>query len=208
MQVEAKVLQARTGHAVPMPVGSVIEIINTEGSQVVDAWALCRPDAGEYLSVEHTRMALGRLVPRAGDQLYSNRREPVLTLVEDTSPGVHDLLIPECDAARYRQLGFEGYHANCHDNFKAVVREAGFEPPLVPNPLNLFMNIPWTSAGELSFEAPRSAPGDLVRLRAEKDLVFVMSACPQDMVPINGRQQQPTDVHYRVLAPAAGTAQQ
>lgn len=207
MQVEAKVLQARTGHAVPIPVGSVIEIINIEGSQVVDTWALCRPDAGEYLSVEHTRMLLGRLVPRVGDHLYSNRREPVLTLAEDTSPGVHDLLIPACDAARYRQLGFEGYHTNCHDNFNAAVREAGFEPPLVPNPLNLFMNVPWTDAGELSFEAPRSAPGDLVRLRAEKDLVLVMSACPQDMVPVNGRQQQPTDVHYRVLAPAAGTAQ-
>ncbi len=193
------VLAARHATAVPLAAGSVVEIVNPAGSQVVDTWALCLPDGAERLSVEHTRGMLGRLGPRVGDTLYSDRREPVLTLTEDTGPGVHDMLIPACDPARYRLLGAEG-HANCRDNFLAAVAAAGLGPVPVPNPLNLFMNVPVAADGTLSFAAPRSAPGDRVRLRAEKDLLLVMSACPQDLVPVNGAQQQPSDVHFRVLA--------
>jgi uncharacterized protein YcgI (DUF1989 family) len=61
------------------------------------------------------------------------------------------------------------------------------------------MNIPWGGDGSLTFEAPRSRPGDLVRLRAETDLIVVMSACPQDLLPVNGPDQQPSDVHFRVF---------
>jgi uncharacterized protein len=149
--------------------------------------------------MEHTRAALLRLVPRAGDALSSNRREAMLTLVEDTSPGVHDTVIPCCDAERYRQLGADTGHANCHDNFVMAVRAAGIEPPEVPSPLNLFMNIPWTADGTLRFAAPVSKPGDSVTLRAEKDLLLVVSACPQDLVPINGDQLTPADIHVQLL---------
>jgi uncharacterized protein len=195
-----RVLPARDGVAVPLSAGSVIEITNPGGSQVVDTWALRVPDSAEHLSVEHTRVMLGRLVPRTGDTLYSNRREAVLTFVEDTSPGTHDMLIPACDPARYRLLGAEG-HANCHDNFLAAIAPAGLAPLPVPNPLNLFMNVPVAPDGALSFAAPRSAPGDRVRLRAEQDLLIVLSACPQDLLPVNGHHRQPADIHYRVLAP-------
>jgi uncharacterized protein YcgI (DUF1989 family) len=194
----AEVIAAGTGRAVRMAAGQHIEIINPAGSQVVDTWALCLPDLTEFLSVEHTRAALSRLIPRAGDLLRTNRREPVLTLVDDTSPGIHDTLIPACDPARYRQLGVTGYHANCHDNFVTAVRQAGAAASTVPNPLNLFMNIPWSTDGSLSFAPPLSAPGDLVRLRAERDLLLVMSACPQDLVPVNGALQRPADVQYRL----------
>ncbi len=55
--------------------------------------------------MEHTRAALRRLVPRVGDAIYSTRRRPLVTLVQDTSPGVHDTLIAACDPERYRLLG-------------------------------------------------------------------------------------------------------
>jgi uncharacterized protein YcgI (DUF1989 family) len=192
---EVTVLPARTGVAVRLPSGATIEVGNPSGTQVVDFWALSGAD---YLSVAHTRGALGRLVPRVGDTLVSNLREPLLTLVEDTSPGVHDTLIAACDPARYRQLGAPG-HANCADNFAAALRELGLAPVPVPNPLNLFMNVPWTADGSVTFAPPRSRPGDRVRLRAERDLVVVMSACPQDLVPVNGEDQQTRDAAYRVL---------
>ena len=54
--------------------------------------------------------------------------------------------------------------------------------------------------GSLRYEPPRSGPGDLVRLRARTDLIVIMSACPQDLVPVNGLEQQPTSVHFRVHA--------
>ncbi len=101
------VVPARGGRAVRMARGAEVEIINPAGTQVVDTWAVCPPDGAEHMSMEHTRVALGRLVPHAGDALFSNGRRALMTLVADTSPGVHDTLMASCDAERYRQLGAE-----------------------------------------------------------------------------------------------------
>jgi uncharacterized protein YcgI (DUF1989 family) len=192
----------RRGRAVHLSRGDSIEIINPSGTQVTDVWAV-RPSAlAEHLSMEHTRVSLGKLIPRPGDLLYSNERQPMLTFVADTSPGIHDTLMASCDQERYRMLGHQGYHDNCRDNFAAALRELGFSPPQAPAPLNLFMNVPWGADGSLHYEPPTCRPGDLVRLRAEKDLIVVMSACPQDLVPVNGAAQVPTEAAFRVL-PAA-----
>ena len=68
-----------------------------------------------------------------------------------------------------------------------------------PDPLNLFMNVPWEEGpvGGVTYEPTVSKAGDLVELRAERDVVVVMSACPQDLVNINGGH--PVDAHYMVL---------
>lgn len=58
------------------------------------------------------------------------------------------------------------------------------------------MNIPWDDSGEVSFEAPKCKKNDYVRFKAERDVVVVMSACPQDILNINN--QQPTDAHFIV----------
>jgi uncharacterized protein len=195
----AIVIIARSGRAVHAARDTEIEVINTHGTQVVDFWALCAPDLSEHLSMEHTRTAIGRLMPRVGDTLVSNRRRPLLTVVADTSPGVHDTLIASCDAERYRQLGFNGTHANCLDNFDKALADLGLAAPPLPAPLNLFMNVPWTEDGSLRFEPPVSRPGDLIRFRVQTDLVVVMSACPQDLTPVNGAEQCPVDVHFRML---------
>jgi uncharacterized protein YcgI (DUF1989 family) len=194
-------IPARRGHAVPLPDGAEIEIINPSGTQVVDTWALCLPDLTEHMSMEHTRVILGRLIPRVGDKLYSNKRRPLLTITADTGPGIHDTLMASCDAERYRMLGHRGYHDNCHDNFIAALQGLELRAPLVPAPLNLFMNVRWEPDGSLRFEPPRNRPGDLVRLRAETDLIVVMSACPQDLLPVNGQDQRPTQAAFRLLTP-------
>jgi hypothetical protein len=77
--------------------------------------------------------------------------------------------------------------------------ELGIGVPETPSPLNLFMNIPVRDEGALSFEAPVSLPGSHVRLRADMDLIIVFSACPQDMVPVNGEACMPTEAHFRVV---------
>jgi uncharacterized protein len=82
-------IPARQGRAVRVPRGTALEVVNTHGAQVVDFWALCSPNTSEHLSMEHTRIAIGRLMPRVGDTLVSNARRPMLTVVADTSPGVH-----------------------------------------------------------------------------------------------------------------------
>lgn len=138
-----------------------------------------------------------RLFLQVDDTLVTNRRRPILTLVEDTSPGVHDMLIAACDAHRYRQLGAQGHHDNCADNLASALRELGSTAPDVPSPLNLFMNVPVGHDGRPAFASPTSAAGQHVSLRAEMDLIAVFSACPQDMVPVNA--MHPTDAHFAIL---------
>ncbi|GAA4328163.1 urea carboxylase-associated family protein [Pigmentiphaga soli] len=192
-------IPARHGSMALVDAGQSIRVINTHGQQVVDTWALCRGDPAEYLSMEHTRAGLSRLRPRVGDVLLTNRRRPILAITADTSPGVHDTLIAACDIYRYHGLGCTGYHRNCTDNFNEQLKQLGVPPRQPPCPLNLFMNIPWKADGSLEFAAPPCRPGDYIELRALMDCVMVFSACPQDMLPINGAECTPTDAHYSVM---------
>lgn len=190
-------LPAREGVAVPLGPGQRVRIVNHNGGQVVDTWALRAGDPDEWLSMEHTRTALTKLVPGVGDDLYSNRRRPLLSVVQDTSPGVHDTLIAACDPARYRQLGGAEDHASCAVNYRRALAERGIETDRVPAPLNLFMNIAWQPDGRLEFLPSPARPGDYVTLAAAVDVIVVLSACPMDLNPINARG--PADVVVELL---------
>jgi uncharacterized protein YcgI (DUF1989 family) len=191
-------IPARRGKAARVPRGRSVRVINTHGQQVVDTWAFNAGDLCEFMSMEHSRVSFMNLRPTLGDSFVSNLRRPILTLVEDTSGGAHDTLMAACDNPRYGLLGCTEYHDNCTDNLAAGLAELGLEPPETPSPLNLFMNIPWTPAGALAWDEPVSKPGDYVVLRAEMDLIVAFSACPQDILPINGRAGQPTEAHFRI----------
>ena len=191
-------IPARKGRAIALKKGQALRIVNTHGHQVVDTWAFNMDDLGEFLSMEHMRAAIDRIRPKPGDKLVTNKRRPILTLVEDTSPGVHDTFIAACDIYRYQGLGVAQYHDNCTDNLFAGMAELGLVPPEVPSPLNLWMNIPVNGDGSISWEKTVSKPGDYVVLRAEMDCIIAMSACPQDIICINANA--PTEAHYELLA--------
>ena len=87
-------IPARRGKATQVARGQHVKVINTHGEQVVDTWAFNRANRSEFLSMEHTRAHTLRIVPRVGDVLRTNQRRPILTLVEDTSGGIHDTLTP------------------------------------------------------------------------------------------------------------------
>ena len=190
-------IPARKGVAIRLQAGDIVHVINTHGNQVVDTWAFNAEIPAECMSMEHTRGVLYKLSPSCGDGLYTNRRRAILTLVEDTSPGGHDTLIAACDEHRYRLLGCDQHHDNCTENLAFALAELGVQASHTPSPLNLFMNIP-VADGLLSSRPPLSRPGDHVSLRAEMACIIVFSACPQDMVPINGKECTPTDAHYRI----------
>ena len=197
-------IPARGGKAAFLEAGQRIRVINTHGQQVVDTWAFNRADLEEFMSMEHSRTFLSRIMARVGDSMATNRRRPILTLVEDTTvegdaAGIHDTLLAACDRYRYELLGCEGYHDNCTDNLAAALAELGLTRPETPSPWNLFMNIPVAADGSVAFVAPVSKPGDYVTLRAEMDCVVAFSACPQDVVPINGVNCTPTEAHFQVL---------
>ncbi|MGN9845669.1 urea carboxylase-associated family protein [Nonomuraea sp. H19] len=118
------VVPAREGRAVRVTAGQRVSVVDLEGGQVGDVFAFVPASAGsggsaealtEHLSAAHTRGSTNRLFPAVGQQFVTDRRRPLLTLVSDTSPGWHDMLIPACDPARYAALGVEGVHASCAD---------------------------------------------------------------------------------------------
>ena len=192
-------IPARKGKAVRVHKGQQIKVINTKGQQVVDTWAFNADDLHEFMSMEHSRVAIDRIIPGVGDALVTNRRRPILTLVEDTSGGIHDTLFAACDRWRYELLGCKEHHDNCTDNLAAGLASLGLTPPETPAPLNLFMNIPVVDGNRVEVRPPVSTPGSYVTLRAEMNSILAFSACPQDMLPVNGLAMRPTEAHFEVL---------
>ena len=192
-------IPARRGKALHLRRGQKARVVNTKGQQVVDTWAFNAADLSEFMSMEHSRVAMGRIIPAIGDALVTNRRRPILTLVEDNSGGIHDTLFAACDRWRYELLGCDGYHDNCTDNLATAMRELGRAAAETPAPLNLFMNIPVLDGNRVEIRPPVSTPGSYVSLYAEADCIVAFSACPQDIVPINGLALKPTEAHFEVL---------
>jgi uncharacterized protein len=189
----------RAGIAARLRAGQSIRVINTHGQQVVDTWAFAKDDPGEFMSMEHSRAAFQKANPDVGDTYVTNRRRDILNVTTDTSPGVHDTLIASCDPQRYEQLGHVGHHDNCTENLHKALSNIGVAAPETPCPLNLFMNIAILEDGRLEWRAPVSAPGDSITLSAEMDCIVAFSACPMDLLPINGPGGRPTEAHFEIL---------
>jgi uncharacterized protein YcgI (DUF1989 family) len=190
-------IPARRGKAARLQRGQSIRVINTHGTQVVDTWAFNADDLAEFMSMEHCRSTWKRTMPRVGDGLLTNKRRPILTVIEDSSPGIHDTLISACDRYRYETLGHKGYHESCTENLHLAMAELALKPTEVPCPLNMWMNIPVKPDASLSFEPTVSRPGDHMLLRAEMNVVVVFSACPMDLTPINGLKT--LNAHFQIV---------
>lgn len=174
-------------------------IINTHGSQVVDLWAFAKNDTSEWLSTEHTRSCLQKLIPAVGDTLYSSSRRPILSITADTSPGIHDMLLSACDKERYELLGHDGYHKNCADNLRAAMAEHGITLSSIPSPFNIFENVKIDTNGTLSIEPPVVQAGQSITLKAEQDIIVVMSTCPMDIALTNGPDLRSKPVNVQRL---------
>ena len=188
---------AREGRGVRLAAGRSFRVVDVEGRQCVDLFAFRAEDVSEYHSAEHTRVHVNRLFPRPGEHFVTNKRRPILLFEEDATPGLHDMLIAACDPARYAGLGVDGWHASCQENLEREMAELGHDSIEIPQPINLFTNVPVDEEGVLSWLPSRTEPGDYVQLRAEVDLFLVASSCPQDIVPINDKH--PTRVAVDLL---------
>jgi uncharacterized protein len=193
---DAITIPARRGKAAYVSANQVIRVINTP--QVVDTWAFNRHNISEFMSMEHSRSWLRRMIPHVGYSLVTNHRQPILIVLEDTSGGIHDTLVAACDRYRYEQLGCTKYHDNCTDNLAQGLAELGVKPLDTPSPLNLFMNIPWMSDGSLSLEPPISTPNCYVRLCADMHLLIAFSDCHMDLLPTNGLAGKRTEALFRI----------
>lgn len=195
-------LSARTGAAVNLKKGQTIKIINTHGGQIVDLWALAVESPAEYLSMSHTRAILRRLYPRTDDKLFSSKSQPILSFVQDTTPGHHGTLISACNPRRYEQLGIKGWHASCEGNYRSAVESVGLmgkAPMTAPPPFNLFMNLRIDDEGLFHLQKPTAEKNQLVGFKALEDVVIVLSACPMDQRASEEWLPKPEDVHYEIM---------
>jgi uncharacterized protein len=173
------------GRAVPLGEGQCFRVIDVAGGQVGDLFAFAAADPGEFASASHTRVAIRKLFPRPGDPVLTNRRRPILSVVEDTSPGRHDILYAACDPARYASLGAAASHRSCAGNLAEALRGRELEITAVPQPLNIFMDVRAEPDGTLVSAPASSRPGDYIAFRATQDCLVALSSCPMDIVPIS-----------------------
>lgn len=177
-----------------MKAGQYARIVNTHGNQVVDAWVVAARDPGEMSSMDHTRSVNSNIFFMNDMSVISSRRRPMLKMVADSAGVRHDTLLCPCSRELYQQLGCTEPHRNCTDNFHEALAEVGLAAPFTPASLNLFMNVPVKADGTVDRIPPATVAGDYVVLRAEMDLILVLSACPQDITLINGDARTPKDI--------------
>jgi hypothetical protein len=177
--------------------GQTLRIVDLEGNQAVDTIFYNADDTAESYSVTDTLQRQGGIYLSTGSVLYSNRGRPLLTIVADTC-GRHDTLGGACAAESntVRYAPQKKFMHSCRDNYLLALARADVgmdKRDLVPN-VNFFMNVPVTAAGGLSFEDGLSAPGKYVELRAEMDVLVLVSNCPQLNNPCNA--YNPTPVRF------------
>jgi uncharacterized protein YcgI (DUF1989 family) len=189
-------IPACTGVAFHCRAGEYVKLTDIHGGQVGDLWAFNAADPTEYLSTNHTMPHIGRMFPLPGQSFFTNRRRPILQLVEDTA-GVHDMLMAACDPARYRMFGVECWHPSCAENLRNSMAGLGFPDVPVPQPVNFFEKSEVDADGALKMVEAPSKAGDYVVLKAWIDCVVSISACPADFTPVSG--WFPTDLSSSIL---------
>jgi uncharacterized protein YcgI (DUF1989 family) len=205
LAIRARQIRPGTAQMMEVKRGQLIQIVDVQGKQVADFVAFNASDRAEFVSVAVTRSANNNVMLQKGQTLYSNRRNPMLEITDDTV-GRHDTLFAACDPKRYEALGAAPDHANCRTALTDALATFGVPSDQMPDPINWFMNVAIRQRGELEIREPLSERGDQVQLTALMDVVIAVSACPQDLVPTNGGK--PTDILVRIYreaaAPAAG----
>jgi hypothetical protein len=182
-----------------IPRGQILRLIDQDGSQAVDFLCYDAADRAERYHVPNTLKAAGTVALTTGHALYSDLARALFTIVADSFGG-HDTLGGCCSRPSNKLLyGVDGV-PGCRENFLTALAEHGMDRrDVVPN-VNFFMEFPVSDRPGGAIAHGRSRPGEWLDLRAETDVLAVISNCPQVHNPCNA--YDPTPVQVRVYAPA------
>jgi uncharacterized protein YcgI (DUF1989 family) len=171
-------LEPQTGTSLQLTRGQVLRIIDPKGEQVSDVVAFARADTSERLSSGRSLDYNNTVYLTTGHILYSNRSNPMFTILEDRV-GKHDFLLTPCSPETFEILyeDHQGYHPSCFENLAENLKQFGIAEDDILTTFNVFMNVDILQFGELRIGPPLSKPGDFVDLRAEMDLVVGATAC-------------------------------
>jgi len=185
----------QSGAAFQVLRGQILRIADPMGEQVSDVTAFAMQDTREWLSSGRTIDYNNTIALTLGHTLFSNRSNPMLTIVEDTV-GQHDFLLAPCSPEMFQRLyGFDGEHPSCFMNLVEALRPYEIPPDSIPTAFNVFMNVVVLSDGQLRIDPPPSRPGDHIALRAEIDLIVGVTACSAELT--NNGTFTPIDVSIK-----------
>lgn len=193
--LETHVISPRTGASLKLAKGQVLTVIDPEGEQVSDLIAYNAVDTDEYISSGRSIDYASRIFLTTGDVLYSNRSNPMLTIVRD-DVGRHDFSLTPCSKEMFRIIYKDEHpHHGCQGNLERAMAPYGVSPDRIPIAFNVFMNVDVNSkTGEIRVLPPLSRPGDSTSFRAEMDLIVALTACSAGQS--NNFRYKP--IHYRI----------
>lgn len=197
--ISDEILPARAYWHRHLSQGSVLRIVDLEGRQAVDTLVYDSGDTAVRYNAANT-IKLNKIIYLSkGCVLYDDLARPLMTIVEDTV-GRHDTLAGACS----REINRVRYGAtaplSCRDNFITALVELGMSARDIPANINFFMNVPVEADGAIAIDEGLSRPGDYVDLRCERDVIVVISNCPQEHNPCSGGR--PTPIRLIVSRPA------
>lgn len=194
-----EIVSARAPWRHRVDAGQTLRIVDLQGNQAVDFLLYAAADDAERYSAQDTIAAQANIFLRAGSTLLSNDGRAMMTIAA-TSVEYHDTIGGAC-SCESNSLRY-GHHTkaqhSCVDNFlEANLRDGRGKRDMVSN-VNFFMNVPVEPDGVLGIVDGISAPGLTVDLRADMDVIVIVSNCPQINNPCNGFD--PTPVRMIVTA--------
>ena len=178
--------------------GQVIRIEDTFGQQAIDTIFYNAHDTAERYSGQDTMRENGLAYISTGARIVSSEGRVMLMVTADTS-GRHDTSAGCCSCeSNTVRFGHETRYLHaCRENFLLELSRHGMgKRDIVPN-INFFMNVPISPNGAMTIDDGISKPGDHVELRAEMDVLCVISNCPQINNPCNGFDPTPIRVTIR-----------
>lgn len=190
-----RIVAARVPWSHALRRGEVLRIVDLYGQQAVDTLFYNAHDTAERYDMQQTLLGQGCAYVGIGTRLFSNDGNVLATVTGDTC-GLHDTLAGACSCeANTVRFGHETrYMHACRENFLLELARYGLTKRDIVANINFFMNVPVRPDGELTVVDGISAPGSYVDVRAEIDLLCVISNCPQVNNPCNGFEPTPIRV--------------
>ena len=180
--------------------GEILRLVDLEGQQAVDFLCFDAAETSDRYSATNTIKVQGNIYVGAGTVLYSDRGAALFTIVADTC-GRHDTIYGCCsEANNYLRYGVRST-PSCYANFCEILRQFGLDECSIVANVNFFMSVPVLPCGEAGVADGVSPAGSMVELRAERDVLAVLSNCPQMHNPCNG--YNPTPIRATVYRPTA-----
>ena len=199
--LEDTVVPARAPWSARLKSGDCLRLVDIEGAQAIDFLCFNADDPSERYHAANTIKLQHNIYIDQGTVLRSSLARPMMTVVSD-SCGRHDTIYGCCsfplDDVRYGKRN----PASCQTNFETEMAKHGVGPEHVVANVNWFMNVPVGPDGAADIITPQSKPGDYVDLRAEMDLLTVLSNCPQEMNLASG-ENGPTPIRAIVFRPTS-----